>query len=300
MWKRLLILSSSMILAVSTAHAAGKPAEQATSAAQDQSFYSVDRLKGWYGYEKLPEEKKKKCVTCVKKKKELSLEDYTYSQLWNMHPKEFRELSKQFLERAVQNPTEDNVYEYLVLQDIARRKAAAFTGTFTLVTQQHPELTMNDVVPRAAPGRVALKKMVKEDISRTIDSARGDFALVVFTRQGCRFCAAQRSILEFFQQRHDWPMKVTDIGMDPRGANLAASMGIDRVPAIVVVCRETGKYMPVSVGVIAVDELEKRLYYAIQYMSGRRKPQQFFLYDFQKGSGADPLANLEKAKGGEN
>ena len=296
MWKRLLILSSSMILAVSTAHAAGKPAEQATSAAQDQSFYSVDRLKGWYGYEKHPEEKKEKSA----KKKELSLKNYTYNQLWNMPVPRFRELSKQFLERAVQNPTEDNVYEYLVLQDIARRKAAAFTGTFTLVTQQHPELTMNDVVPRAAPGRVALKKMVKEDISRTIDSARKDFALVVFTRQGCRFCAAQRSILEFFQQRHDWPMKVTDISLDPRGANLAASMGIDRVPAIVVIYRKTGKYMPVSVGVIAVDELEKRLYYAIQYMSGRRKPQQFFLYDFQKGSGADPLANLEKAKGGAN
>ena len=282
MLKRLLILSFSLIVAVSTVHA------------EQRSIYSTDRITGWYGYERYPEKAKKPA-----KKERLSLKRYTYSQLWNMPVPEFKKLTKKFLNRAVQDPSEENVYEYLVLQDIARRKAAAFAGTFTLVTQKHPELTMQDVVPAAGPGRVALEKIKREDISRTIASSRNDFALVVFVRQGCRFCAAQEGILSLFLSRYNWPIKQTDISSDPAGANLAARMGITRVPAIVVVYRKTGKFMPVSVGVIAEDDLERRLYNAIQYLSGRRKPQQFFLYDFQKGSGADPLANLEKARGGD-
>jgi hypothetical protein len=48
--------------------------------------------------------------------------------------------------------------------------------------------------------------------------------------------------------------------------------------------------MPVSQGVVSMADLSHRLYRTIKYMNGERTPEQYFLYDYESGSGADPLS----------
>ncbi|HFB97880.1 MAG TPA: hypothetical protein ENJ62_01955, partial [Bryobacterales bacterium] len=61
------------------------------------------------------------------------LRDYPLEVLWNMDPDDFNALLMQFAKKAVRDPSERNVTEYLTMVDIARRKAAAFAQATVFV-----------------------------------------------------------------------------------------------------------------------------------------------------------------------
>jgi len=54
--------------------------------------------------------------------------------------------------------------------------------------------------------------------------------------------------------------------------------------------------MTVTSGVIALSELERKLYRAIRYLQGNPQGDTFLMYDFQKGSAVDPTSTLDKGK----
>jgi conjugal transfer pilus assembly protein TraF len=148
----------------------------------DTSYYR-DSKHGWWWYEKEPEkpkDKKKRPAVETGPKKLPSLKDYPMEDLWRMHPDEFEPLMRSFLKKAVQAPTEENVREYYVLTDIARRKALAFTNVAAFVWQKYPGLSMAKDYPVAAPGRNALARQTQWEIENTIQGAQGDFALLYF------------------------------------------------------------------------------------------------------------------------
>jgi len=263
----------------------------------DKPFYS-DRKRGWYWYEKEPEKPKKPVrwsggkEKLAKKRPERrlpSLKDYTYEQLWNMYPDDFQALLNTFMKKAVQYPTEQNIMDYLIMQDIARRKAAAFTAAFGFVTQTHPELTTSDVYPITAPGRASRTRTILNEVDATIRDSANDFALIMFVKPGCRFCEAQAAILKYFMENYHWPVRAIDIEQNP---NTAARFNVTLVPTILVVGKDSGKYLPISVGVISLADLKKRLYRSIRYLKGEIRPQQWFMYDFEKGKSTDPLGRI--------
>ncbi|MDP2103361.1 MAG: hypothetical protein Q8K26_00375, partial [Candidatus Gracilibacteria bacterium] len=57
-------------------------------------------------------------------------------------------------------------------------------------------------------------------------------------------------------------------------------------------------YIPVASGVVALDELEQTLYRSIRLLNGQITPQEYSVYDFQKGGGLDPASILKKGLGG--
>ena len=89
---------------------------------QPRPFYG-DRKRGWYWYEpvcqpgrKEPEKPKhKKLLKKAKHRRLPSLKDYTYEQLWNMYPDDFQALLNTFMKKAVQDPTEQNIMDYLIM-----------------------------------------------------------------------------------------------------------------------------------------------------------------------------------------
>lgn len=145
--------------------------------------YYGDSKQGWWWYKKESEkakEKKEEPASGAKPKKLPSLADYRMEDLWNMHPDEFEPLLREFLKKAVQSPTEDNVREYYVLTDIARRKSLAFTNVAAFVWQKYPELSTAKDYPVAAPGRNAFARQALQEVESTILGARNDFALLYF------------------------------------------------------------------------------------------------------------------------
>ena len=136
--------------------------------------------RGWWWYQKEPVKQKEK------KKAEASavpvpdLKNYTMKQLWDMPPSKLRPLMNAFLDKAIQDPTASNVRDYYVVLDIARRKSLAFTNVAAYVWQKYPGLSTAKDYPVAAPGRNAMFSEQYSDVERTIEAARGDFALLYF------------------------------------------------------------------------------------------------------------------------
>ena len=54
--------------------------------------------------------------------------------------------------------------------------------------------------------------------------------------------------------------------------------------------------MTVASGVIAMTELERKLFRAIRLQQGDTSEDTFLMYDFQKGSAFDPTSILHKGK----
>lgn len=242
--------------------------------------YGGDVKKGWYWYEVEKEEE------ASEEPEEKAVEAASPVDPWKMSAGDFRKLLEETRDRAVAEPTVENVTRYIVLQDVARRKSAAFAAVYQMVMQTRPEFSTASEYPWTNPGIRALVSMRSREVHSTIEEAAGDFAMVYFHRPDCRFCQAEEKVLAYFIERYaSWEIKKVDVYKEPTAA---ARFGASIVPYILVVYRETGEYMPVSAGVVSLTDLELRLYRSIRYLKGETTPSRFLLYGFQDQGPADP------------
>ena len=149
------------------------------AAAEETTFYQESKH-GWFWYEDPPPEQEKDLPaeqTIGESHPPPSLDSYTIDDLWTMHPDDFQNLLNVLQKKAVQAPTEPNILEYLTMQDIARRKALAYTNATMYVTQKYGELfNVNHVYPTAGPGVTARVSRQNDEIFQTINRAGADHA----------------------------------------------------------------------------------------------------------------------------
>ena len=257
---------------------------------QDQQiaipYYQDVKHNGYWWYEQEPEKKSEEEKRQKPKYFMPSMKDYATEQLWNMHPKDFQPLLDAFFDKAVQYPTEENVADYYRIQDIARSRANAFANVATLVWQKHPELnTLALDYPSNTPGKTARLKMQNREVESKIASSADDFAMIYFYKADCDFCKAQSSILKFFVEKYHWQIKKVDIESAPE---LAARFNVSTVPFLLLIYKHSTESLPVAVGVTTLDEIEQRLYRGIRLLGGEITPEEFNMYEYQRGGGFDP------------
>ena len=257
--------------------------------AQDRQFYD-DSKQGWFWYEEPAPDITKEESEALPSRPVPNLADYSKEELWNMHPDDFQALLMEFQKKAVQKPSEQHVLEYLTMQDLARRKAAAYANVASYVVQKYAALDVGRDYPVAAPGVVARVKMQKQEIKATIQTATKDHALLYFSSQDCPYCIEQQQILRFFSDRYGWQIKRIDIDSSP---GVSARFNIKITPTLLLISKDRDDYLPVASGVVALDELERRLYRSIRLLSGEITPQEYSVYDFQKGGSFDPESVLQ-------
>ena len=248
----------------------------------ERSFYGNNK-QGWWWYQQEPEDED---LETPGKRRLPEMKDFSYQQLWNMYPDDFHELLNTFMKKAVQKPDEKTVMDYLVMQDIARRKSLAFAAVMSYVNQKNQELGTQSVYPFTAPGQSAMVSMRVRAQEQTLAGAREQFALIMFTRKGCDFCAAQASILEFFVNKYGWPVRAVDMDDNP---NIAAKFNITMAPTLIMVDKESKQSIPISVGVMSMSDLVLKIYRSVRFMRGEITPQQWFMHDFERGKSNDPL-----------
>lgn len=255
----------------------------------------VDNHEGWFWYEDPPEPaeetQEEEARLDVPKPFIPSMEDYTEEELWDMHPTEFQPLMDAFRQKAVQKPSYENVLEYLTVQDIARRKALEYAYVASLVNQKHPELSLDDDYPTATPGRNATYTARLYEMEEKIRSGQKEFALIYFYSPTCPYCTAQSSILEYFEDKYHWEIKHIDRDKKP---NIAARFNVETVPFLMLIYRKSEDFFPVSVGVVSLTDLEERLYRGMRLLSGEITPQEWALFEFQRGGGFDPQSPKAK------
>ncbi|BCO09271.1 thiol reductase thioredoxin [Desulfolithobacter dissulfuricans] len=261
-----------------------------TAVAEEKKFYD-DSKRGWFWYEDPPPEEEPEKPEEKPARPVPSLQAYTTEELWNMHPDDFQELLMALQKKAVQYPTEENVLEYLTIQDIARRKAAAYANVAAYVVQKHGQFDVAQAYPAAMPGVKARVRQQRQEIASVITNAKDDHALLFFTNPDCGYCAEQRQILAYFTERYGWQIKTIDTTIDP---GIAARFNISITPTLMLIRRDRPDYLTVTTGVVSLADLERRLYRAIRLLRGDITPENYSTYDFQKGGALDPTAILNE------
>jgi len=256
--------------------------------------YYEDAKRGWWWYEKLPE-KKKDGEKKVGEKPERSprLSNYTMEDLWEMHPDDFQAILMAFQKKAVRTPSEENVREYYTVQDIARRKSLAFANASAAVMQKYPDLSVAADYPVTAPGRNAEVAQRVGEIESRIRSARDEFALLYFLSTECRYCIVQDAILDHFVEKYGWEIRKIDMEREPGVSSL---FGIETTPTLLLVYRGSRDHITVSAGVASLAEIEERLYRGIRLLKNEISPEDYSLYEFQRGGAFDVKAPLKRGK----
>ena len=261
----------------------------------NNSYTDSDKIGWWWGKYVEPEEKKED-----DKKQQVPTIVAPLPQSWptmqdlkNMPPKELGKVLEQARDFAVQYPTEDNVTRYYDMQDVARRKSVAFMNTSMYVWQKHPELNSATDYPLTTPGRSAMTRDTLEEVTSEIQSAQDEFALLYFYAPGCPYCVAQDDILNFFIQKYGWPIQREELGANQK---LAALLGVERTPSLVLIKNGSKDFIPVSAGVVAMSELEEKVYRGIRLMRGEITPEEYSIYDREKGGPLDVNAPVKYGK----
>lgn len=273
----------------------GAPSSQSETSTP---YYQGETKEGWWWYkdyqksEKKEQEVKKEeggkvspIPTPVQPFVPKPLRDYTYEELLYMHPDEFSKVYDYYLKKAVQKPTEESIYEFYNLQDVARKKALLFTHYSGYVWQKYPELSTERDIPIAGPGITKRKALIREELSRYSSRNAAEFGYIVFVQPGCGYCEAQLKILKY-AEADGIPVKVVDITRNPA---VKERFGIEITPTIIVVDQKTGEYLPISAGVVTLDEIYTRTARAIRLLRGEDDPARYGIFDFQRGTSLDPL-----------
>ena len=271
---------------------------------QDTGFYE-NQKEGWFWYQDpphVPEEEEQEIpppVQAIARQQQpenqyrtADLTQISLDDIWNLYPDDFQELLDHVQNLAVQSPSEENTLRYLVMQDVARRKALAYTNSAMYVNQKYSNLfNVGQVYPTSKPGVTAKVQMQQQEIAQTIAKASSSHALIYFTSPTCGFCRKQDGILSYFSEKYRWSVKSVDITRQP---GLAARFGIETTPTLLLIKKGMENYMTAAVGVVALTELERKLYRAVRILAGETKDNNFLMYDYQRGTAFDATSILNK------
>lgn len=262
---------------------------------QSEKKYYEDQKRGWWWYEKAPvvKEENKNDKYAAKGQKQLpSLKDYTTEEIFNMHPDQFRVLWVDIRDKAVQNPSDENIKDFYLITDIAATKSLQFTNAYTAFVQKNPDVAMDFEYPTNTPGDIAKGHMQKGEVKKMIDGASADYALIYFYSEGCEFCQEQSNIMKYFKASHSMEIKPIEISRNP---DVAAFFKVTTVPHIVLVYKyNKDDSIPISTGIIDMVTMEERIYRGMRLLKGETTEESFSLYKYLEGSGMDP--NTERWK----
>ncbi len=253
--------------------------------AASRPYYDFSDKDGWWWYKDYTDEQQVPDEKAAPPKRIIpDMKDYTYEQLWSMHPDDFQELLMQFQKKAVMTLKPEDAKDYYIMQDIARRKSLGFANLAQYVMQTSPELSVDSAIPLASPGRAADVRVRQEEIEDRIARSVDSFAMIYFYSPTCHFCREQDGIMHYFVRKYGWEVKKIDITKETA---TASRFNVQTTPYIILVYRHSQDFIPVTVGVASLGEIEDRVYRGMRLLSGEVTPDNYSLYEYQRGGPLD-------------
>lgn len=207
------------------------------------------------------------------------------AQLLAMHPDDLKVMLEDYLKEAVWLRTPESVLNYYKIQDAARRKASGFTAVSQMVMLQNPAMSGASQYPVNGPGRKAALQLKDSDQREYMAAARGAYALALFTTETCPYCPAQRNILKFVGDSTGF--EITELDIDRR-PEIQARFNVSVTPMVILIERNSDRWMPIAVGVESASKIQLNAYRAIRYLRGEVTPEQFLTPRYEQGGFFDP------------
>lgn len=173
-----------------------------------------------------------------------------------------------YLDRAIDQPTLDNVRRYRYLERLAMDRSSAYSDTSARLTLLDPLLDEQRVSPLTAVAKATRSREIEADRRRILGRIAAESGLWFFFRSDCPYCHAQVAALEAIRNVHGFsvlPISVDHLplvnGAFPnfvRDQGHAAKLGVQVTPALYLVNRD-GSVLPLATGLQTMDQLEYRI-----------------------------------------
>ena len=243
-------------------------ASNAQANPDNDDFYCEERGLGEYFYCKPPkkeEVEEEPVVTAPPPEAEPPLKDPVIADL-----EAFQVQLDDARKIAVWNPTKENVRHFMEMQIVMADRAEEFAGVFRRLGWQEPELSYNVKDPVNRAGLQTFRANVRMAKSRHMKGLSDRYGIYYFYAKNCAACEVFSPILAMFTDIHN--LKVIAVSMDG-GPNthfadwrpdngIATGLGLKTTltPAVVLYDSYTDETVPVSFGVVSVEELEDRIF----------------------------------------
>ena len=172
---------------------------------------------------------------------------------------------------AIMQPTQANVRDYLEAQTYLMDKSSVFADTARRVVWATPSVDYNNRSPTATFAQLSKKDERREAQHQTLAELARDYGLMFFFRSDCAYCHQQAPVLRLLERNYGLP--VMGVSMDGGGLpqfpdarrdngismTVSNGQGIQTVPALFLVHRETRQAIPVGTGALAIDEIVERI-----------------------------------------
>lgn len=184
---------------------------------------------------------------------------------------------KRLLGVATMAPTEENVKAYAMAVEYVKSKAGTFADVWRRIAWQTPELNDVNARPANAVGLEAYNTARTAQKTRALADLAKDNGLFFFFRSDCPYCHKLAPTLLRFQAQYG--IEIFPVSMDGKGLpdfpafapdrGASRYFGVDRVPALLLLTKPTGKVTPISFGMISLTEIEDRIFTLTQTNPGK-------------------------------
>ena len=258
--KRLIALLSAVALLISQAAFAITDSGSANKSWWDDTpWQNPERGFNWYPPDAPPVKKDKKVDTKPKSIKAMTTMEELQKELARLK------------DLAIMQPTQANVRSYLEAQTYVMDKSSVFADTARRVVWATPSVDYNNRSPTATFAQLNKKDMRREAQEQTLAELSRDYGLMFFFRSDCPYCHQQAPVLRLLERNYGLP--VMGVSMDggtlpqfpdarrDNGISMTVSngQGIQMVPALFLVHRETRQAVPIGSGALAIDEIIERI-----------------------------------------
>lgn len=174
------------------------------------------------------------------------------------------------LDRAIDDPTPENVRTYLYVQRVAMDKSSKFSDVSQAVAMGDPNVDESARRPLNAFGASAANREAVDNRRRVFDKLAKTTGVWYFYRSDCHYCEQQGPILSGIEQGYGltiFPISM-DGGAPPSGtftqkprmdSGQSTKLGVQATPALYLVQPGSGSILPLSQGLLAEDQLISRI-----------------------------------------
>lgn len=234
------------------------------------SPYYETKEKGWFWYEEPPppeEAEQKKVVepptvpTPAPEPEKRSPDEKTpFSAEW------LRVNMPILLDRAIDDPTEENVRFYLYAKRMTLDKAQNFATMSSRVVASDPFLDENNRVPLSTFAKKEFLAGVKNGQRSALEYLSGQSGIWMFFEPTCEFCHVQSRIIQNIAKKYAFQTRFISLsggGMPHLAEHYvdqgqAKAIGVSMTPTTVLVVPPS-TYLIVSQGMMSEDQLEERI-----------------------------------------
>lgn len=267
--------------------------------------YFEDKKRGWFWYEVIPEPASKKHARAlqptvpkaesskmekaeVPSKVTMPTEPEPLSSAW------LRKNMEDYLNKAIDDPSAENVAAFYYLQRVMMDKAERFTHAARYVVMSDPQLdeTVRRPVATYAANEVNHQANVMAD--RVLKEIAAQAGILFFFRSDCPYCHVQAPILNMLEQGYGF--KIYPVSLDgqamPNGMfshfkldqGQAKLLGVEQTPALFLM-KPPKQILPLSQGVLSLEEITSRILLAAKEASWINATQ----YQTTQGIRATPM-----------